>query len=937
MGLLNSSMPNSFHRVRRFLVVGPLAGLISLGLISSRPADPTPPEANRFTKVVLAEKLNEPMEMTFLPDGRMLWVERKGIIKLIHPETRQITEVGTIPVSTKYTPKTGSKTEAEDGLLGITLDPDFSRNHWVYLYYSPEGDEPKNVLTRYELRADKLVESSKKVVLEVATQREQCCHTGGGMTWDRQGNLYLSTGDNTSPRATPFAPTDERPDRNPWDAQKSSGNTADLRGKIIRIHPEANGTYTIPEGNLFLKGTPKTRPEIYTMGHRNPWRLSIDSQTGYLYWGEVGPDASSDSTGRGPRGYDEFNQARKAGNFGWPLVIADNQPYYSFDFATNQTRYPIDPAKPINNSPNNTGLTELPPAQKAFIWYPYGVSKEFPLLGSSGRSATGGPVFRMADFQGAARLFPAYYEGKWFITDFMRGWIMIVTMDEQGNYRSMERFLPSETIGSAIDMKFAPNGDLYVLEYGSAWFRGNDNARIVRFEYNGGNRKPIVRASATKQAGAVPFRTHLSSAGTVDYDKEALNYVWRVVATSGPAGARPVRTLTGANPSLTLEKAGTYRATLTVTDAKGASNSQSIELTAGNEPPLVDLAITTGNSSFFFPGKPLTYKASVSDKEDGSLAKSGGAGGPITAGQVAITADYLPEGFDPIEVAQSHRQADATAGFASAQRLIKGSDCMACHQVDKRSLGPGFTEIAQRYKGQSGAVAQLAQKVIKGGNGVWGDHSMSAHPQLSEGDAAEMVKYILSFTGEKKEEKVAARLPLAGTLTPQVPGSENGKGGYVLRAAYRDRGSKAAPALETERVIILRNPTVPALPSQFDEVKQVTFTSAMTNRVLMSGNGAYLALKNVDLTGIKSVDASLYLDPSVAGGVLELHLDAPDGQLIGQSAPVVAGKSAKGSSVSISPAPTAGRHTLYIVAKNPNMGPDQSLMAINRIQFKPLD
>jgi cytochrome c len=159
----------------------------------------------------------------------------------------------------------------------------------------------------------------------------------------------------------------------------------------------------------------------------------------------------------------------------------------------------FDPAKPINDSPNNTGLRELPPAQKAFIWYPYANSPEFPLVGSSGRSATGGPVFRKADFKNAPRPFPDYYEGKWLAVEFMRGWIMSITMDENGDYKSMERFMPSENFSSAIDMDFSPDGDLYVLEYGSAWFRGNDNARLVKIEYNAGNRTPIVQASADKK------------------------------------------------------------------------------------------------------------------------------------------------------------------------------------------------------------------------------------------------------------------------------------------------------------------------------------------------------------------------------------------------------------------------------------------------------
>ena len=84
---------------------------------------------------------------------------------------------------------------------------------------------------------------------------------------------------------------DERPGRSPWDSQKSAANPNDLRGKIYRIHPEADGTYTIPKGNLFPPGTPGTRPEVYVMGNRNPFRISIDQKTGYLYWGEVGPDA----------------------------------------------------------------------------------------------------------------------------------------------------------------------------------------------------------------------------------------------------------------------------------------------------------------------------------------------------------------------------------------------------------------------------------------------------------------------------------------------------------------------------------------------------------------------------------------------------------------------------------------------------------------------
>ena len=167
-----------------------------------------------------------------------------------------------------------------------------------------------------------------------------------------------------------------------------------LRGKILRIRVNEDGTYTIPDGNLFPKGMAKTRPEIYVMGDRNPYRISVDQKTGFLYWGEVGPDANNDSMEtRGPRGYDEFNQARQAGFFGWPFFIANNLPYREYDYATGKSGAAFDPAKPMNNSRNNTGLQQLPPAQPAFIWYPYAASKDFPQLGSGGRCAMAGPVY----------------------------------------------------------------------------------------------------------------------------------------------------------------------------------------------------------------------------------------------------------------------------------------------------------------------------------------------------------------------------------------------------------------------------------------------------------------------------------------------------------------------------------------------------------------
>ncbi|MEA2762845.1 MAG: cytochrome c, partial [Gemmatimonadaceae bacterium] len=430
------------------------------------------PEENRFSRVVLAEKLDEPIELAVLPGDRVLFIERHGYVNLYLPSTGRVTRIATIPVSTKY----ADSSQAEDGLLGLAADPAFATNGWIYMYYSPAGPESKNVLARYHMQGDSLDLGSRKILLEVGTQRLKCCHTGGSIAFDAKGNLYMSTGDNSNPFATGYTPIDERPGRMPWDAQKSSANTNDLRGKIIRIHPEPDGTYTVPEGNLFPPGTAKTRPEIYTMGHRNPYRLSVDSHTGFVYWGDVGPDANEDSVGRGPRGYDEINQARNAGNYGWPYFVGNNQAYFRTTFVDSVTETSgalFDPTHPVNTSPNNTGLNELPPARGAYIWYPYAPSPDFPIVGSGGRASAAGPVFHVDDFRGAARAFPPYYDGKLFIYEFMRHWIMAVTMNPTGDLVSIERFMPSEKFSAPIEMEFGPSGDLYVLEYGTRWFQGN--------------------------------------------------------------------------------------------------------------------------------------------------------------------------------------------------------------------------------------------------------------------------------------------------------------------------------------------------------------------------------------------------------------------------------------------------------------------------------
>jgi cytochrome c len=908
--------------------------------------DPAKPDESRFTPIVVSDNLDEPMVFEVLPDGSVYIAERKGALKKYNPATKTTDLITTIPVNTKYTSAEGVTREAEEGLMGLSIDPGFEKNHWIYLYYA-HPTEKKHILARWEIRDDQLIESTKKTVLEVETQREVCCHTGGGMTWDKAGNLYLTVGNNTGNQKA--AQTDERPGRASWDDQGHAGNTNDLRGKILKIHPEPDGTYTIPDGNLYPKGTPKTRPEIYSMGHRNPWRIAVDSKTGFLYWGEVGPDASEDSE-IGPRGYDELNQARKPGNFGWPWFVGDNQPFPVYDYAANKPLAKKDPQKPINTSPNNTGLQELPATAPNFIYYPYGISEKFPLVGSGSRSATGGPVYHRSDFKAPKRPWPAYYENKWIAADFSRGWIMAISMHENGDYKSMERVMPGYHPVQPIDIKFGPSGDLYVLEYGSNWFRKSENSRLVRIEYNGGNRKPIVMASTDKKGGTVPFQAKLSADGTRDFDGDALKYSWKI---SG-GGSAP-KTFNVANPSVTFDKPGTYTASLTVTDTKGAANTQSVKIVAGNEPPKVTVNLD-GNKTFFFAGKPIAYAIDVTDKEDGSLSD-----GKIRPDQVAVSIDYASEGFDYAEVIQSQRSVDASTQFAVAQVLISKSDCKVCHQPDTKSVGPSFADISNKYKGKPGVTELLVKKVLEGGSGVWGEVAMAAHPALPVADAEVIVKYILNST-----DKTLSTLPVKGEYIPVIPARDNGKGSLLIRAAFTDRavsGNKAVPAQTTEEMIVLRSPEVNAAEAHIvkgAELKALG-TAGLGFAVIPFAN-SMLAFNEIDLTGLQKLELNAVAQnrEGAAGGNIEIHLDSPTGPVVGQQkvemAPEVdmakliaemenqnknlkPGEAPKQvrrpapKPVSIELKPTTGKHDLYFVFKNDSAKPVQPLMSLSKIKF----
>ena len=220
------------------------------------------------------------------------------------------------------------------------------------------------------------------------------------------------------------------------------------------------------------------------MGSRNPFRFTIDSGSGDLIWGDVGPDAGRDDPARGPKGMGEFNRATEAGFWGWPYSRGNNQPYADYDFANEQSGEWFNPREPVNDSPNNTGIRQLPPSRASFVWYSYDVQPEFPWLGSGGVNPMVGPVFYRQDFPDSVSTFPEYFEGGVFLYEWMRDRIAVGHFDRTGTkLRRVEPFMPDDEFSHPMDMIFARDGSLYLLEYGQKWNQRNLDARLNRISY----------------------------------------------------------------------------------------------------------------------------------------------------------------------------------------------------------------------------------------------------------------------------------------------------------------------------------------------------------------------------------------------------------------------------------------------------------------------
>lgn len=442
----------------------------------------------------------EPLKMAFdkTADGKIsiFFVERGGKIRLWDATAQKLLIVGTIPLSTGTTPGLGweaSNTANEDGLVGIALHPDFRKGKpWVYLNYSRSINGNSNIkpgeisgtfrIARYtyDLIQQKINMGSETVLLDIPSGRGRF-HTAGGMQFDEYGDLWITIGDNESNMMGPL-------------------NTADLRGKILRITPKDDGTYSIPTGNLweyardYFKGkgdnttaseyedVSKVKREVFAMGTRNAYSIGIDPVRRWVSYGDCGPDVCNGSEPGCVT--EEHSLATKPSFMGWgtwsgkdynigTLVYGGKDPGENSSFWMNGQ----DQNAPINPNTNKKGVKNLLPHTPAIHAYNHAC-------------AVTAPLYRYNPNNPNPNKIPPHFDRTIFGGDFNQKKVYAIQATNDGKLRAPVKEVFSQalrlTIGTALDFQVGPDGELYWLAYsGGAWRTKQDEAGIYRIGYKG--------------------------------------------------------------------------------------------------------------------------------------------------------------------------------------------------------------------------------------------------------------------------------------------------------------------------------------------------------------------------------------------------------------------------------------------------------------------
>lgn len=557
-----------------------LAAILLLNLLVSQPASAALPPDFDDNQVA---SLGFITDFAFLPGGQLLISEKSGNIFLMEDPLSlgsNLTQV--LDISGRIC------TNGERGINSMLIDPNFNSNRYVYVWYTwnwnnscgtDSDDSPVNRLSRYSLTGDFKFDESTEIKLFQTDPVIKQYHNGGGVVWGNDDNIWLVTGDGG-----------ERE----YNFYEAAGQKLDnLRAKLIRITPSggipADNPYQGPnsvrcsESGQTSEG--KECQEIFALGLRNPWGLSIDPN-----------DKSATRLMIIDVGGSKWEEVNLAGS---------DYPKRNYGF-------------PVREGPCPLAETEECDNQDANFTGPYYFYIHLPNPDSTQKDMG---ACTAGDFIPAESGWPTEYDGQYFYADFVFNWIYILQDNEGSDCLSCNpptsRFSGEEFIEvpRVTRIHFGPDVDgTKALYYATLGGNGMDGG-LRKISYTGtANRGPEARISASPTYGAVPLTVTFDGSGGSDADGDALLFEWDFDG-DGSVDSTSITT------SFTFTTAGIYIVELTVNDQKGLNSSVTVRINAGNTPPQPVIA-SPAEGTTFSVGQVFTLVGSATDAEEGPLPDS---------------------------------------------------------------------------------------------------------------------------------------------------------------------------------------------------------------------------------------------------------------------------------------------------------------------------